>query len=143
MKKTIGKHNQPKKLSAQALVEFALVLPIVILIVLGAMDIGRLFFLKMSLVNAAREGANYLAFYPEDKDNGFAGTLTIISEEGSNSFMTLTEPDVSFIGCCTRGLPVEVTVTKTIDLILDSVLQSLGLIGGPVQLTGTVSMVVQ
>ena len=129
--------------SAQALVEFALVLPIMIMIILGAMDIGRLFFLKMSLVNAAREGANYLAFYPEDIDNGYADTFTVISEEGSNSFVTLTEADVSYSGCCTRGLPVEVTVTRTVDLIFDGVLQSLGLIGGPVQLTGTVSMVVQ
>ena len=130
-------------LSAQSLIEFALVLPIVLLLVLGAMDIGRLFFLKMSLVNAAREGANFLALFPEDADNGFVDTFTVISEEGNNSFLSLSEGDVTYTGCCTHGLPIEVSVTQSIDLIFDGFLQTVGLMGGPIQLTGAVSMVVQ
>ena len=113
------------------------------MIVLGAIDFGRLFFLKMSLVNAAREGANYLAFFPEDADDGYVNTFTVISEEVNNSLLTLSEGDVSYTGCCTRGLPVEVSITQSIDLIFDSFLQAFGLISGPVQLTGIISMVVQ
>ena len=134
------KHSAP---SAQALIEFALVLPIVLMIVLGAIDFGRLFFLKMSLVNAAREGANYLAFFPEDADDGYVDTFSAISDEGNNSFLTLTEADVTYTGCCTRGQPVEVSVTQSVDLILEGILTTLGIIGGPLQLTGIVSMVVQ
>jgi len=146
MMKLIGmkrkRNNEGNSHPAQALIELALVLPIVLLIILGAMDIGRMFFLKMSLVNAAREGSNYLALYPEDSENVY----DVIKAEGENTFLNLTiDPldDVSISGCCTHGLPVEVTVTKSIDLIFDSVLQAFGLIGGPVQLTGVVSMVVQ
>jgi len=45
--------------SGQALVEFALVLPIVLLLLMGLFDLGRAVFLANSLTNAAREGARF------------------------------------------------------------------------------------
>lgn len=41
----------------QSLIEFALVLPIFLLVVFGLFDIGRIVFLKVELENAVREGA--------------------------------------------------------------------------------------
>lgn len=41
----------------QGLVELALILPIALLLVAGAIDAGRLFFARISIENAAREGA--------------------------------------------------------------------------------------
>ena len=41
----------------QALVELALFLPILIVIVMGAVDFGRVFFAYTAVANAAREGA--------------------------------------------------------------------------------------
>jgi hypothetical protein len=41
----------------QGLVELALILPIALLLVAGAIDAGRLFFARVSIENAAREGA--------------------------------------------------------------------------------------
>ena len=41
----------------QALVEMALLLPILLLITMGAIDFGRLYFAYTSIANAAREGA--------------------------------------------------------------------------------------
>jgi hypothetical protein len=41
---------------AQALVEFALILPVLLLILLGTVDAGRLIFAYNSVSNAAREG---------------------------------------------------------------------------------------
>lgn len=143
MKKSNAKPIMRVNSSAQALIEFALVLPILLLLVLGALDFGRMFFMKMALINAAREGANHLSFFPDDASNGYADTYAAIIAEGSTSLLTVTSGDVTITGCCTRGLPVEVQVTNTIDLVYDGVLQSLGLIGGPVQLTGSVQMVVQ
>ena len=128
---------------AQALVEFALLLPILLLLVMGAMDFGRMFYTKMILTNAAREGANYLAYFPEDADNGYVLTLEAISDEARSSNVEVVEADVTYTGCCTRGLPVEVTITKIVDLVFDNILQSFGLLGGPVQLTSTVKMMVQ
>jgi Flp pilus assembly protein TadG len=42
---------------AQSLMEFALILPIVLFLVLGFLDIGRAFFYYSSLTNASREGS--------------------------------------------------------------------------------------
>jgi len=128
---------------AQALIEFAITLPLLLLLVLGAMDFGRMFYTKIVLTNAAREGANYLAYSPEDANNGYVNTYTAIIEEADSSTVEVTAADISFSGCCTRGLPVEVTVTRTVDLIFDNVLQSFGLLGGPVEITSSVRMMVQ
>jgi len=139
------KYNQLKygNPPAQSLVEFALVLPLLLLIVLGAMDFGRMFYTKMVLTNAAREGANYLAYSPEDAENGYTDTFATIYDESNSSNVEVVFTDVTYSGCCTRGLPVEVTITKAVDLIFDNILQSFGLLGGPVQLTSTVKMRVQ
>ncbi len=139
------KYNQLKYESppAQALVEFALVLPLLLLLVLGAMDLGRMFYTKMVLTNAAREGANYLAYFPEDANNGYVDTFAAIYDEANSSNVEVVDTDVTYSACCTRGLPVEVTITKIVDLIFDNILQSFGLLGGPVQLTSTVKMMVQ
>lgn len=139
------KYNQPKhgSLSAQALVELAVVLPILLLLILGAMDFGRMFYTKMVLTNAAREGANYLTYFPEDADNGFADTFTVIYDEAKSSTVEVEPVDVTYSGCCTPGLPVDVTITKTIELLFDNILQSFGLLGGPVEITSSVKMMVQ
>jgi hypothetical protein len=128
---------------AQAVVEFALALPVLLLLILGVMDLGRMFYTKMVLTNAAREGANFLAYSPEDANDGYVDTLAAIYDEADSSNVEVISSDVTFSGCCTRGLPVEVTITKMADLIFDNILQSLGLLGGPVQITSTVKMRIQ
>jgi len=44
---------------AQAMVEFALALPIFLLVVIGLLEAGRLIFIYASVVNAGREAARY------------------------------------------------------------------------------------
>jgi hypothetical protein len=51
-------------LPAQALVEFAIVLPVLLLLVGGAIDFGRLFYTRVSIENAAKEGAFFGASHP-------------------------------------------------------------------------------
>jgi PKD repeat protein len=53
----------------QALVEFALVLPIFVLFVVIAVDFGRLFYSYIQITNAAREGANFAAGRPAETTN--------------------------------------------------------------------------
>ncbi len=50
----------------QSLVEFALILPLFMLIVLGIFDFGRAIYGYSALHNAAREGARYGAVHPCD-----------------------------------------------------------------------------
>jgi hypothetical protein len=50
--------------AGQSLVELALVLPVLLLIVVVAIDFGRVFFGYVTLTNATRIGANYAASHP-------------------------------------------------------------------------------
>lgn len=52
--------------SAQALVEFALVIPMLVLILMGVFDLGRGIYAYNVVSNAAREGARYGSTYPTD-----------------------------------------------------------------------------
>ncbi len=54
----------------QTVVEFALILPALVLLLLFAIDFGRAFLGWVSLNNAARVGANYAANYPYDWNTG-------------------------------------------------------------------------
>lgn len=55
----IRKPKLPKKSPAQAMVEFALVLPILLLVVYGLLEVGRLLFIYASTVTAARQAVRY------------------------------------------------------------------------------------
>jgi hypothetical protein len=48
-----------QKEKAQGLVEFALILPLLLLVILGIMEMGRLLFFYSSVTSASREGARY------------------------------------------------------------------------------------
>ena len=47
----------------QAIVEFALIAPILILLIMGVFDLGLAFFTNITLQNAAREGARYATLH--------------------------------------------------------------------------------
>ena len=47
----------------QALAETAILFPLLMLLVLGSADLGRLFFAAVEITNAAREGARQGAIY--------------------------------------------------------------------------------
>ena len=138
--------KKPKARPAQALVELAIILPILLLLILGAIDFGRMFITKIVLTNAAREGANYLAYNPEDKDINYADTYAAISDVISNSSilnssMVTTETPAN---CCTPGYYVGVTVKATnIPLIFGAFYQRFFNMGERITLTSTVRMLVQ
>jgi Flp pilus assembly protein TadG len=50
----------------QSLVEFGLIIPIVILMMIGLFDLGRIVFTNNSLSDGARQGARHAATDPED-----------------------------------------------------------------------------
>ena len=149
---------------AQALVEVAILLPMLLLLVLGAMDFGRMFYTKIVLTNAAREGANYLAYKPIDTN--YAETKAIISGEILNSGVVGSSSEITVlpvndpipgnsmgvivsitvlpVGCCTRGSFVEVTVRATnIPLIFGGFYHQFFTTGETLTLSSTVRMMVQ
>ncbi len=50
--------------AGQALLELALVAPVLLILLGGAIDLGRLFYAKISIADAAREGALWAAQHP-------------------------------------------------------------------------------
>lgn len=51
--------NKPQRQKAQAMIEFALVLPILMLIIVGLLEVGRAIFMYSSVITASREGSRY------------------------------------------------------------------------------------
>jgi len=80
----------------QSLVEFALVLPVLLILVLMAIDFGRLFSSWVTLNNAARVAANYAAANPDEAFGAGSDYETQVNKEG---FASLNAT------CATAGVP--------------------------------------
>jgi len=115
---TLRKKNQSRS-KGQALIEMALLLPLLLVLIVGALEFGRLFFTQIVITNAAREGAYYLATHSSDYDSGTgsAPNTTIAAEmEANNSGVSDITVSVTPNNCCTIGLySVEVTVETDVD----------------------------
>ncbi len=78
----------------QAVVETALLGPLLCLLVLGSADLGRVFYYSISVTNAAREGARHGTYYdPTTSTNpydGDAAVLQAVNKEAAD--LTLIEP---------------------------------------------------
>lgn len=70
------------KQRAQGLVEFALILPILLLIVFGILDLGRAYFVTIAIQNATREGARQATRDPGISD---ADIIALVRAEAAGS----------------------------------------------------------
>ena len=110
----------------QALVELAIVTPVLALLLLAAVDLGRIFYLRVSVANAAREGAMVAAQEPgsytagADCSAGNKVTCAAINEANGVG-ITVVPADVALTcspSCsCTFGATVEVAVTGHFQLL--------------------------
>ena len=62
----------------QGLVELALFLPVLLVLVMGVIDFGRVYFAYVTITNAAREGAFYVSLNPTASD---ANVQAIVDDE--------------------------------------------------------------
>ncbi len=105
------------------MIEMALMLPFLLMLVITSIELARVFYTKIVITNAAREGAYYLSTHPTDYNMGTGaapGTLLAIQREASNSGIGDVSMLVTPINCCNLGnYSVEVTVTTQVnDLII-------------------------
>lgn len=77
-----------RKEKGQGLVELAVILPLLLIILLGTIDFGRVFYAYVAITNASREGARYGSLHPTDLNNikshvrqETANTVAISSED--------------------------------------------------------------
>jgi Flp pilus assembly protein TadG len=91
--------DRPRRGQGQSLVEFALVLPILMIVLLFAVDFGRAFYSWVILQNAARIGANFAALNPE----GWEGTGDPVLQA---QYAALVSKDWGTLGCDPPTVPV-------------------------------------
>lgn len=129
----------------QGLVEFALMLPIFMLLVIGAVDFGMAFYTKVVLTNSAREGANYMVYHRlAGMANSFQATKEHVVKEGSSLGFTIDTANIQvtcLVGgtenlACPSRSTVVVTVTHNMPLILDVIFH------GPLQLRSEARMLI-
>jgi hypothetical protein len=117
----------------QALVELAIILPVLLLVVLMALDLGRVFFGWVGLNNAARIGASYAAAHPTawvppgnsiQQANYEAQILA--DANALNCALPGTIPDPVFAGGTGLGESAHVTLTCDFSLLTPLVSQILG-----------------
>ena len=108
----------------QSLVEFAVALPVVLLMVLFGIDFGRVFLGWVTLNNAVRVAANFAAINPTawtapGNPAAQAEYERLITAESANINCALpgTLPDPSFPNGTTIGSPTVVAVTCRFSLI--------------------------
>lgn len=97
----------------QSLVELALTLPLLLIILVGVIDLGRVYFTYMTVVNASREGARYGAANPNDS----TGAIIRAKNEATGSGITLTNVTASCPSGCAQGNPFRATVSYNFQLM--------------------------
>ena len=135
-------HNFSK---GQGLVEFSLFLPIVIILVLGALSLGQAFHIKVILENAAREGAYFMVYNTnEGKANSFALAKAAVQGEAGNSGVAILDGDIDiyckFSGVINNNCPESSTVVVTVQHELSVIFD--GLFGGPFSLANDAKMLI-
>src|SRR3979411_446197 len=88
----------------RAIVDPALLLPILMLLVMGTSDLGRVFYYSIAVTNAAREAARQGTYYdPISTSNSFDSYSAVLAaaQKEVPSDVTLTTPAVSPSHCLT------------------------------------------
>lgn len=117
--------HQPSR--GQSLVEFALVLPVFLVLLGTAIDAGRMFFSYVAITNGAREGAIWGGMHPDcatssacpDPNNV---TYRVTQETGTGVTVTVScfAPDGTprvTLSACTKGDTYRVRVERTFVLL--------------------------
>ncbi len=94
----------------QSIVEFALLLPVLLILLLGLLDLGRVWYAVVTLRDCASEGATYAAIRPLDEDG-----IRARAAAASGGLVQIT-PDMVQVyrpNPLTAGAPITVTVSYT------------------------------
>jgi len=128
-----------RKGAGQSVVEFALILPILMTLLLVTIDMGRLFYTYVGVVNASREGAAFAITSATAAGNlsGASPNITTSARQEGATTYTVTSACYTVTSAldpsCTSGDTVKVTVSTQFNFLFPT-----GLIGLPnVQLSNS------
>ena len=95
----------------QSLVELALMLPLITLILLGAVDLGRAFYSYVELTNAVKQGAAYGTLSPSDRTSSdSANPNNIAWQVQHESGLTILSSDITVR--CYQGPAMDSTTLR-------------------------------
>lgn len=149
-----------KRRSGQALVEFALIFPVFLLIMLAIVDFGRAFYIQVAIQNGAREGARFGAIHPAWVDSAAqanpdnidwrarsepgtaVNTLSVTIRCTADGTTYSTSPSAGYTTCVrTSGNRVEVKDTTQFTAITPIIGNIIG--SGGITLTGVTTMTIE
>jgi PKD repeat protein len=113
------RHRRRPRSRGQSLVEFALILPIMMVLLAAVLDLGRVFYATITLNNAAREGAFQAAQTPESFQAGQPcnpGTNLVVCRvqlESKGSAVTVADSAITRT-CSVSGCPEQAGSTVTV-----------------------------
>ncbi|MCA4135134.1 TadE/TadG family type IV pilus assembly protein [Arthrobacter sp. M4] len=94
-------------------VEFAIVAPILVLLLMGIMEYGRAYNAQVSLTNAAREGVRVMAV-----NNNQTTAKTAAKNAAVSLSPALTDSNIAFSAAsCTTGAQMTVTITYSLSTL--------------------------
>jgi PKD repeat protein len=113
-----GRNRQSR---GQSLVEFALIVPVFLVLLAAALDLGRVFYTTVTMNNAAREGAFQAAVTPQlyVKDQPCNTTTNIVvcrvQLETKDSAVTILPQDID-LTCSMSGCPKQAGSMVTVSI---------------------------
>ncbi|GAA4426042.1 hypothetical protein GCM10023169_24450 [Georgenia halophila] len=118
-----------------AAVEFALVVPLLILLVLGIAELGRAYHLQTMISGAARDGVRVMAL----QDDPAAARATT---KASASELNLTDAQISVAPttCASTASTPAATATVAVTYPMDFIVDLFGAFGADLTLTGKGTM---
>ena len=118
--------------AGQELVEFAIILPLLLIIAFGVLDLGRAFHAVITITNVAREGARYgVDFNWKDPGltnplaTGYSELIDVAFLEAEDAHLDLDNLNVSaecsniILGKCQSDSQLKVTATYDFELVLN------------------------
>lgn len=145
------RRGAPEPESGQSMVEFALILPIFVLVVFGILDMGRAAYTYHTLNNAAREGARVAIVDQtlstiQDRAASRAVGLGVAATDVTVDYRTAESPDTpnscaGRVGTATG--PVSCTAIVRVEKDFTAATPIVNVIIGVIQMGGESSMVVQ
>ena len=133
-----GRARRSSRSGGQAIAEFALALPVFVLLLFGLLDLGRLIYVNNAISQAAREGARYGSV------QGRSGTATTRLDVQDHTLGIMAAvPEATVTVLCQRPPAIadgdEVPACRTNDLLVVTVASEVGMLTPVVgQLIGTV-----
>lgn len=110
-----------KSEKGQSLVEFALVIPILVMLILGIVDFGRIYHVYLTLDHAGREAARAASIGKDDT------TIKSVAVNDATSIkLTSDKVAISPGGTRSPGSNVTITITYPVDFLTPVIGQIIG-----------------